>query len=164
MVPQNKIFRERLNYDSASETCRGSGVWPGDSGIVVNSFRYWRDGLFLVARTLYAVNRWIVEPRVHCPFLHNHFNDLLLIPCALPLLLFFHRRLGLRLHDCPPTPGKIALYLTVWSILFEDIGPHLLPRAVGNPWDVAAYVLGGAVAGLWWHRSLFRRCNLCHEL
>lgn len=130
----------------------------------MNSFSYWRDGLFLAACSLYALNRWILKPRIHSAFLHDHFNDLLLIPCALPLLLLLQRWLNLRLHDQPPTPGEIALYLVVWSILFEVIGPHIMPRAVGDPWDVVAYVVGGIIAGLWWHRRrLFRRAS-SHEL
>jgi len=113
---------------------------------------------------LYACNRWILKPRVHSPFLHDHFNDLLLIPCALPPLLLLQRWLRLRLHDRMPTPGEIALYLAVWSILFEIIGPYILPRAVGDPWDVVAYVFGGILAGLWWQRRWLYRVALRNEL
>ena len=111
-----------------------------------------RDGLFLPACSLYAINRWIVIPHTHSAFLRYHFNDLLLIPCALPVLLLLQRRLRLRLHDQMPTWGEIGLYLLVWSILFEVIGPHLMRRATGDPWDVVAYVVGGLLAGLWWNR------------
>jgi hypothetical protein len=119
----------------------------------LNSFHYLRDRLFQVCCLLYACNRWILKPRFHSPFLHNHFNDLLLIPCALPPLLLMQRWLKLRTHDQLPTPGEIALYLAVWSILFEAIGPHIMPWTVGDPWDAAAYVVGGIAAGLWWHRK-----------
>ena len=124
----------------------------------MNSFRYLRDGLFLAACALYAINRWGLLPHVHSPFLHWYFDDLLLIPCALPPLLLLQRRLRLRSHDQMPTWGEVALYLLVWSVLFEVVGPHLLRRATGDPWDVAAYVVGGTVAGLWWNRHrLFPR-------
>ena len=69
----------------------------------MNSFRYLRDRLFLTACALYALNRWGLKPRVHSAFLHDHFDDLLLIPCALPPLLLNEPRLKLRLHDLPPT-------------------------------------------------------------
>ncbi len=101
---------------------------------------------------------------MHSPFLHDHFNDVLLIPCALPPLLLLQRWLRLRSHDRAPTPGEIALYLGVWSILFEVIGPHIMPRTVGDPWDVVAYVAGGVLAGLWWHRPTVVRTGLRHEL
>lgn len=101
---------------------------------------------------LYAVNRWGLKPRFHSPFLHGHFNDLLLIPCALPPFLLILRRLNLRLHDQPPTLNEILLYLTVWSILFEVIGPCIMRNVTGDPLDVMAYAAGGIVAGLWWHR------------
>jgi hypothetical protein len=155
-----------LNYDYRVilESGGGLGVRTGHSGVAVKRFRYLRDRLFLVTCTLYALNRWVVRPRVHSAFLHDHFNDLLLMPCALPPLLLLQRWLKLRLHDQPPTAGEIALYLAVWSILFEVIGPHIMPWTVGDPWDVAAYVVGGILAGLWWHRDrLFHRA-VSHEL
>jgi hypothetical protein len=153
-----------VNYDDCFdlENCRGRGIWSGDPGVALNSFRYLRDRLFLVTCSLYALNRWVLKPRVHSPFLHDHFDDLLLIPCALPPLLLLQRWLKLRLHDQLPTPGEIALYLVVWSILFEVIGPHIVPWTVGDPWDVAAYVAGGIGAGLWWQRRWLLR-RICHH-
>jgi len=116
-------------------------------------FRYLGDRLFLATCSLYALNRWVLKPHVHSAFLHDHFNDLLLIPCALPPLLLAQRWLKLRTHDQPPTAGEITLHLAVWSILFEVVGPHIMPWTVGDPWDAVAYVVGGIVAGLWWHRE-----------
>jgi hypothetical protein len=118
----------------------------------VNRFRYLKDELFLTCSVLYALNRWVLKPRVHSPFLHDHFDDLLLIPCALPVLLWMQRRLRLRAGDTPPQPGELVLYLALWSVLFEVIGPHLVRGAVGDVWDVVAYGCGAILAGLWWHR------------
>jgi hypothetical protein len=123
----------------------------------LNAFRYLFDPLFLLSSGLYALNRWVLKPRVHSPFLHNHFNDLLLIPCALPALLVIQRWLRLREHDEIPRVGEIALYLVVWSILFEGIGPRIMPWTTGDPWDVLAYAVGGVLAGLWWHRKVVGR-------
>jgi len=130
----------------------------------LNTFGYLRDRIFWVACSLYALNRWVLKPRLHSPFLHDHFNDLLLMPCALPPLLLMQRWLKLRLHDQPPTPGEIALYVIVWSILFEVIGPHIMPWTVGDPWDAVAYAAGGVFSGLWWHRHWLLRRFLVHEL
>lgn len=130
----------------------------------MSRFLYLRDGLFFSSCTLYAINRWVLKPRFHSTFLHDHFNDLLLIPCALPVLLLIQRCLGLREHDKPPTAGEITLYLLVWSALFEVIGPHLFRRSVGDPWDVAAYVAGGILAGLWWQRERLSQTRLLREL
>ena len=112
-------------------------------------FAYWRDPLFLAACVLYALNRWLVKPHVHSPFLHGQFNDCMLIPCALPLILWLQRRFGLRANDDFPSAGEIGFHLVVWSVLFELIGPHLM-RVTGDAWDVAAYVVGGLIAWLWW--------------
>jgi hypothetical protein len=115
-------------------------------------FGYLRDRLFLVACSLYAGNRWLIKPHTHNAFLRHHFNDLLLIPCALPPLLLIQRQLKLRLNDNAPTWSEITLYLAVWSILFEAIGPHIMPWTTGDWRDVIAYTAGGILAGLWWRR------------
>ena len=116
-------------------------------------FRYFADGLFLLGCSSYALNRWCIKPHVHSPFMRYHFNDMLLMPCALPVLLWMERRFKLRMSDEMPTVGEIALNLLVWSILFEVIGPHIMPWTTGDVWDVAAYVAGGILAGLWWRRE-----------
>ncbi|HTA30608.1 MAG TPA: hypothetical protein VK731_08975, partial [Candidatus Cybelea sp.] len=59
-------------------------------------FGYVFDLLFLVCCALYASNRWLIKPHCHLAFFHNWFNDVLLIPCALPPLLLAHRWLRLR--------------------------------------------------------------------
>ncbi len=98
------------------------------------------------------MNRWLLKPHLRVEFLHSHFNDLWLIPCALPLVLWLHRQLGWRADDAPPRWGEIALHFVVWSLLFEVIGPHLM-RVTGDPLDVLAYAAGGLGAGLWWESS-----------
>lgn len=110
------------------------------------------DWLCLMACGCYAANRWILAPRVASPFLHGHFADLLLIPAALPPVLWLQRRLGLRPDSGPPRWGEILLHLVVWSVLFEVLGPRVM-AVTGDPWDVAAYTVGGVVAGCWWNRG-----------
>lgn len=114
-------------------------------------YPYLADPVWLGACALYALNRGWWRQVFPTPFLTGQFNDLLLVPCALPLLLWLQRRLGLRTHDRFPEPGEIAFHLVVWSVIAEGIGPWLFPWAVGDVRDVAAYAAGGLVAGLWWH-------------
>jgi len=116
-------------------------------------FAYWRDPLFLVGCVAYGVNRWLVKPHVHSGVFHSHFNDFWLIPCALPIILWVHRRLGLRAHDRPPQITEILLHLIFWSALFEWIGPKLVAHTTGDPLDVLAYATGALLAGIWWQRE-----------
>ena len=115
-------------------------------------FLYCRDPLFLTGCAAYALNRWAIKPHVHNVFLHGYFNDCWLMPCALPPILWLHRRLGLRSNDDEPSVGEIFLHLVFWSALFEWIGPKFMPGTTGDPWDVVAYAAGAILAGLWWHR------------
>lgn len=128
-------------------------VWSRDSRAAVKRFGYWRDPLCLLSCGLYWLNRGWLKPHFRSPFLHNHFNDLLLIPAALPVLLWMYRRLGLRSHDAPPTILEIAVHTVFWSVLFEYWGPHITPATVGDVWDAVSYGVGAVLAGLWWHRQ-----------
>ena len=119
-------------------------------------FRYALDPVFVGGALAYALNRWLVKPNAASPFLHHHFNDLLLLPCLLPPVLWLHRRLGWRRHDKPPAPSEIALHLIVWSVFFEFLGPHLDHRVTGDWRDVVAYAVGGLLAGRWWNRRRAR--------
>ena len=112
-------------------------------------FRYAFDPLCLVCCALYAANRWLIKPHCHIVFFHSWFNDTLLIPCALPPILLVQRWLGLRIHDRFPTGSEVFWHWAGWSILFEWIGPHILPTT-GDPWDAVAYGVGGLVAFGWW--------------
>jgi hypothetical protein len=115
-------------------------------------FLYGRDALFLTAFLAYGVNRCLLKSGAAPGFMMFHFNDLWLIPCALPPVLWLHRVLGLRTHDAPPLPSEIGWHLAGWSLLFEWAGPQWTARAQGDPLDVIAYAAGALVAGLWWNR------------
>jgi ubiquinone/menaquinone biosynthesis C-methylase UbiE len=117
----------------------------------VKRFGYVFDPLFLLCCGLYALNRWLIKPHCEIAFFHNWFNDVLLIPCALPPVLLTHRWLGLRRHDRPPTFGEVAAHWAGWSVLFEVIGPRIMPTT-GDPWDVVAYGGGALMAVACWRR------------
>ena len=119
-------------------------------------FLFHRDPLFLFGCAAYAVNRLLLKPLLPTPFLHSHFNDLWLIPCALPLLLWIHQRVGWR-GDEPPTSNEVMSHLLLWSVLFEVFGPRLMQHATGDVLDVACYWIGGLLAWVWWSRDRLRR-------
>jgi cell shape-determining protein MreD len=116
-------------------------------------FRYLRDPLFLVCSFLYALNRLLIKPHMpnHEAFFRGYLNDLLLIPCVLPPLLFIYRKLSLRQPYDPPSAREIVLHLIVWSLLFEYVAPMFYARATSDPLDVVSYVIGGVVSGVVWN-------------
>jgi hypothetical protein len=119
----------------------------------MSRFGYLRDPLFLLASGAYALNRWVLKPLIPSPFLHNHFNDLLLIPAALPVMLWVQRRLDLRKQDGMPTWPEVLMHWAIWSIVCEWIGPFYCHMGVADIWDVVAYGVGAIVAALWWNRN-----------
>jgi len=118
----------------------------------MSRFEYSRDPLFRMAAAGYVLNQWLVKPLVPSTFLRGHFNDLLLIPVALPVVLCVQRLLDLRKHDAAPSWVEMALHLSVWSLICEYIGPFWLRHGTSDLWDVVAYAVGGVVACLWWNR------------
>jgi hypothetical protein len=119
----------------------------------VKPFRYLRDPLCLAACALYVLNRAWWRGQFGGTFLTGYFNDLLLIPAALPVALWLQRRMGVRANDQPPRWREIAFHFVVWSVTVEGIMPHLASRATGDWNDVAAYAVGAIVAGCWWQEG-----------
>ena len=119
----------------------------------MKKYRYARDWVCCVACVLYATNRWGVPEEMKNAFLRDHFDDLLFIPAALPLMLWLERRLGLRDTDAPPAWSEVLLHLVVWSVAAEVVGPRLFAHAIADPWDVVAYAIGALVATLIWQRK-----------
>lgn len=116
-------------------------------------FGYALDPLCVIACGLYALNRWWLRQYVGGPFLHGYFNDLLLIPAALPFLLWLQRKIGVRDNDGRPRWREIALHLAVWSFVAEAVMPHLNHHTTGDWRDVIAYTVGALAAGAWWQWS-----------
>ena len=118
-------------------------------------FRYLRDPLCLASWALYGANRWLLKPLAPAgeQFFRGHFNDLLLVPCALPPLLLLHRRLGWRDPASAPTAREVVFHLAVWSVVFELAAPRFVGRATADAWDVLAYWAGGVVAWGCWNRA-----------
>ena len=118
----------------------------------VAAFHYWRDPVCITACAAYVVNRWMLKPHFAMgPFMRGHFADCLLIPAALPLVLWLQRRLGLRTHDGVPTAGEIFLHLAIWTFIAEAAGPFLMHHGTPDWWDAAAYSVGAAVCYVLWH-------------
>jgi hypothetical protein len=82
--------------------------------------------------------------------LRNHLDDCLLIPAALPPLLYMFRKLGLRRHDSPPSIREVAEWTILWAFAFEWAFPRFLHRGVSDLRDVLGYATGALVSWLLW--------------
>ncbi len=122
-------------------------------------FRYLKDPLFLACFSAYFLHRCLRSYGFSTPFLRAHLNDLICIPFWVPIMLWAHRRLGLRRHDGPPEGFEIVIPLLIWSFLFEVLIPARrewsIP-AVADPYDVLSYCVGALAAAVLW-RAYYRR-------
>lgn len=116
----------------------------------MKKYGYARDPVCLISCAFYAANRWCLPATLKGPFLRNHFDDLLLIPAALPLILWLQCGLRLRTTDAPPDWREVLMHLVVWSVAAEVVGPHLFSHATGDILDVVAYTAGAVVATVIW--------------
>ena len=139
----------------------------------MNRFGYLHDRLFWVSSAAYAFNRLFLKFHLaalrdsHFHFVwslfHSHFDDLLLLPVALPVVLWIQRLLGLRKNDFPPSWTEMVLHLGIWSVMCKFVGPFWLKVGTADPWDLMAFTLGGVAACLWWNRSAEKFVPQCHE-
>jgi len=138
-----------------------AGNWDRDDiAGIMRGFGYLQDRLFLSALAAYALNRLVILPRfgvsVHFQFpwswrfLHGHLDDLLMMPTALPVVLWIQRQLKWRTHDEPPGSGELAGHLLIWSVMCKIIGPYFLHIGVADPLDLLCFAVGGFGACAWW--------------
>ncbi|MGH8018669.1 MAG: hypothetical protein ACREIA_10305 [Opitutaceae bacterium] len=111
------------------------------------------DALCVLAVALYVLNRWMIKPALASGFMHGYFNDLLLIPAALPCVLWVHRLIGLRRHDRAPCFREIALHTLTWSVICEAAGPLVFHRGTADWCDLCACVVGAILGWTWWQRG-----------
>ena len=145
---------EGLVAEASTRECHG---FP-DGGSAVKAFRYGLDPLCVAACVLYAINRFWFRHFSGIPFFIGQFDDSLLIPCALPPVLWLQRRLGLRDHDRFPDLMEITFHLVVWSVIAEVVAPRFIHWVTGDWKDVVAYTIGALIAGLWWHQWTRSKC------
>ncbi len=129
-------------------------------------YGYLEDRLFNLALLIYGANRLLVLP--HFPafikvihpwvwaYLHGHLDDTLLIPVALPVVLWIQKKTGLRNHDQPPGFMEIAGHLVIWTLICKIIGPLAWHSGVEDPWDVLCFGLGGLGSWIYWRHVKMR--------
>ncbi len=111
-----------------------------------------KNPLFMISLTAYCLNSFFLKYcSVDNHLLKFYFNDLLLVPCALPPILCLISIAGFRDSDKPPSCIEVLICLCTWSIAFEVVGPLVSLKSTADPFDVAAYWLGGAVSWSLWH-------------
>jgi hypothetical protein len=90
---------------------------------------------------------------------------LLLMPAALPVVLWLQRLLGLRKHDRPPDWGEMFWHLAIWSVMCKLVGPFYLHIGVADAWDLLFFAMGGVAGCIWWnHRRNKSVTNLREPL
>ena len=152
--PRNGRVRALLPDCRCHSGCCGGHQYGALSSMNAG-FRYLLDPLFIVALGTYALHKWspLWPDALRSLFTERYLGDLLLVPVALPGLLFLARVAGLRQAPSPPRFIEILIPLSIWSVAFEFLGPTYFGRGTPDPVDVIFYGAGGLAAWLIWNRG-----------
>jgi hypothetical protein len=140
---------------AAEERCQSNIlILVKEPVFVVSALAYWSN--FILLRYF----------SVHNHFLKFYFDDVLLVPCALPVILFFVAAFGFRDLRRPPTLSEIITCLIIWSIAFEIVGPAIMAKGTADILDIVAYWFGAGVSWILWNYrnsiSVFR--SVCRQI
>lgn len=93
---------------------------------------------------LFLLNRVLETQGWSAEFLRSWLDDVLVLPLALGLALWLHRRGGR-----PPSwtiPGfQVILSVILYAVVFELVLPARLGGATADFWDLPAYAAGGSL-------------------
>ena len=120
-------------------------------------FKYLLDPIFLGSLFLYIFSKFIMldNSNIVYNFWNYYLSDILLVPVALPILLFALRLIRIRKNDLAPNFLEILIPLIVWSITFEIVAPLFVSSATGDFFDILAYTGGGLISWyLWNYKSI----------
>ncbi len=111
----------------------------------------WLEPFWIFSLACYAVHRWWQWASPSPGWMSNHWNDIWMLPCAVPLVTRMYAALNLRASTAPPSLSEIVWLGLLWSVMAECLAPLWFTRSTGDPLDVLAYGLGGFMLWLRWH-------------
>ncbi|XOV71453.1 MAG: hypothetical protein ACFHW5_22565 [Verrucomicrobiota bacterium] len=122
------------------------------------SFRSgWFDSFWLLSLACYAIHRIWQWASPAPGWMSSYWNDIWMLPCAVPLVIRIYETLNLREPNMHPSLSEIVWHGLLWSFMAEGLAPVWFPSSTADPLDLAAYALGGFMLWLRWH--LFPRIN-----
>lgn len=146
-----------MSFLPSAEAREDAWTFSGREGASVRP-AFLGDPVFIVATLLLVLNTLFFRPfwSGSFSFFACYWNDVLLIPVALPPVLWLQNLLHWR--EPRPRPGcrEIIFHLVLWSLLLEGIFPFIFHHGTSDPLDVLAYASGALIAFFFWHFSRLR--------
>ena len=106
---------------------------------------FFLDGMiFAISVGLYLLNTYGLKPVTSQPWIHNHANDFLAMPCILAYSNTLIRICG-RPEWKLVNAFRIIALTCACAIVWEGAAPLLISRSVRDPLDLAAYAAGSIV-------------------
>ena len=98
---------------------------------------------FLLAGTLYLINRFLLNIVGLEEYTMPYLNDILCLPVALTVALFFQQKVIYKTTAYRLTKMQILFAFIYFAVVFEGILPAFSSRYIRDGWDVLAYAAGG---------------------
>ncbi|MDC0267910.1 hypothetical protein OAK97_01240 [bacterium] len=109
------------------------------------------DPFWLVSLFFYTGHRLWQYISPASGWMSSYWNDIWMLPCALPPVLCLYERLGLRRVDLQLSLPEILWHGLLWGMMAEWLGPMFFQHVTGDPWDLLAYGVGGGMLYLRWN-------------
>ena len=100
---------------------------------------------FLLAVSLYGVNRFLLSLVSLSAYQVPYLNDILCLPVVLTLALWLQQKLFRGSCRQRLNAAQVLFVGLYFAILFEGILPALAERYTRDYWDILAYAAGGIV-------------------
>lgn len=97
------------------------------------------DFLMLIASSFLYVANVLFFRKVGCVFFVSYFND---VCCGIWFMAYSNlllSRINIRLCKL----HIVALYLFIWSLVWEYLGPYIKNSSICDYYDILAYLSGG---------------------
>ena len=104
-----------------------------------------RRPFFLVALSLYLINRYLLAMLGLAHYKVPYLNDTLCLPVVLTVALWLQQKLFARTARARLNVAQVVFTVIYFAVFFEGILPAFSEKYTRDYWDILAYAVGGII-------------------